>query len=209
MNKNLVLIKYPIRLALETLLMMISFVKMKIGNYEDKNLEIGSGPIRKEGWITLDRCRLSDIYWDLNKNLPFVDNQFNVVYSSHVLEHFSFKELQRLLGELYRVIKPGGIMSVCVPDGKIYIDIYNNKVDAQKFVEYQPAFISQQPMDVLNYLFYMNGEHKHMFDQESLIYHLSCAGFINCKPREFDPKLDSLARHHTSLYVECRKPESK
>ncbi len=208
MKKYFFNIKYLIRLVLDDILMTISWLKVKSNNFKGQNLEIGSGPLRKPGWLTVDKCLGADIYWDLNKKLPFRNDEFETIYSSHVLEHFSFKELQRLLAELYRILKPGGIMSVCVPDAQIYIDIYNNKKDSRKLnlTQYQPAFISEESMDALNYLFYMNGQHKHMFDRDSLIYHLSSAGFIHCIPREFDDKLDLIERHHTSLYVECRKP---
>lgn len=206
MKKYWLNLKYLMRLVLDDICMAISWFKIKQNQLNSQKLEIGSGGVCKPGWITLDKCVGADIYWDLNKSLPFANEQFDLIYSSHVLEHFSFKELQRLLAELYRILKPGGIMSVCVPDAKLYIDVYNNKENSKRLTQYQPAFISEQPMDTLNYLFYMNGQHKHMFDTESLIYHLSCAGFVNCMSREFDDKLDSLDRHHTSLYVECRKP---
>jgi len=39
--------------------------------------------------------------------LNFSDNSFDVVVSSHVYEHVS--DAERLLSEIYRVLKPGGI----------------------------------------------------------------------------------------------------
>jgi ubiquinone/menaquinone biosynthesis C-methylase UbiE len=47
------------------------------------------------------------------ENLPFEDNSFNMVYSSHVLEHIP--DQQKALKEIYRVLKPGGIHFCVVP----------------------------------------------------------------------------------------------
>ncbi|MBP6412631.1 MAG: class I SAM-dependent methyltransferase [Bacteroidia bacterium] len=47
------------------------------------------------------------------ENLPFEDNSFDMVYSSHVLEHIP--DQQKALKEIYRVLKPGGIHFCVVP----------------------------------------------------------------------------------------------
>jgi len=47
------------------------------------------------------------------EELPFDDNSFDMVYSSHVLEHIPNPE--RALREIYRVLKPGGINFCVVP----------------------------------------------------------------------------------------------
>ncbi len=47
------------------------------------------------------------------ENLPFEDNSFDMVYSSHVLEHIP--DQQMALKEIYRVLKPGGIHFCVVP----------------------------------------------------------------------------------------------
>lgn len=47
------------------------------------------------------------------EDLPFTDNSFDMVYSSHVLEHIP--DQQKALNEIYRVLKPGGIHFCVVP----------------------------------------------------------------------------------------------
>jgi len=47
------------------------------------------------------------------ENLPFDDNSFDMVYSSHVLEHIP--DQIKALNEIYRVLKPGGIHFCVVP----------------------------------------------------------------------------------------------
>lgn len=47
------------------------------------------------------------------EDLPFEDNSFDLVYSSHVLEHIP--DQNKALSEIYRVLKPGGIHFCVVP----------------------------------------------------------------------------------------------
>lgn len=43
-------------------------------------------------------------------DLPFKNNSFDVAFLGYVLHHFSKKEITSLLKEVYRIIKPGGIV---------------------------------------------------------------------------------------------------
>lgn len=54
--------------------------------------------------------------WDLRRGVPYPDESFDVVYHSHVLEHFPRKDGEAFLIECRRVLKPGGILRVAVPD---------------------------------------------------------------------------------------------
>lgn len=53
---------------------------------------------------------------DLSKGIPMPDNSCDAVYHSHVLEHFSKQQGAGLIQECWRVLKPGGILRVVVPD---------------------------------------------------------------------------------------------
>ena len=53
-----------------------------------------------------------DVYYD-GKTLPFEDNSFDSIFSSEVFEHVS--NLEEILNELNRVLKPEGMMLVTVP----------------------------------------------------------------------------------------------
>ncbi|HLL73725.1 MAG TPA: methyltransferase domain-containing protein [Pyrinomonadaceae bacterium] len=53
---------------------------------------------------------------DLRQGIPFEDGRFDVVYHSHLLEHFSKARAQLFLKECWRVLKPGGTLRVAVPD---------------------------------------------------------------------------------------------
>lgn len=47
------------------------------------------------------------------RNLPFENNTFNFIFASHVLEHID--DDQKAIGEIYRVLKPGGLAVLPVP----------------------------------------------------------------------------------------------
>jgi SAM-dependent methyltransferase len=67
---------------------------------------------------------------DLENNpLPYNDNSFDTVFSKSVLEHFYYPE--KLVMEIYRVVRPGGLVITMVPDWesiyKIFYDNYTHR----------------------------------------------------------------------------------
>ena len=48
--------------------------------------------------------------------LPFADQQFDVIFSSNVIEHIPRINYVRLLGEIHRVLRPGGRFLVGTPN---------------------------------------------------------------------------------------------
>lgn len=189
------------------LLMLGSWLRVRFVGTGSRQLEIGSGLVKESGWITLDLCRGVDVYWDLRRGLPFADATFERVYSSHVLEHFSYKDMKNLLREVLRVLKPGGVFSICVPDASIYVQVYMGQRSVSDLEFYKPALVSEMKMDLLNYIFYMDGHHHFMFDCENLAYHCKEAGFEDCRPWEFDSSIDMAARAPESIHFICRRPE--
>lgn len=57
-----------------------------------------------------------------NQDIPYDDNFFDVVYSKSVIEHFHYPE--RLVREMYRVLKPGGLALTLCPDWEFNYRIY-------------------------------------------------------------------------------------
>lgn len=53
---------------------------------------------------------------DLSKGIPFNDDSVDVVYHSHTLEHLERDVAEKFLMEIKRVLKPGGIQRIVVPD---------------------------------------------------------------------------------------------
>src|SRR5215208_7457642 len=119
-----------------------------------KKLNLGSGPFAPASWTNVDgswNARISkypaikrllgslrvvpqkqlDMPWDPNvvvhdvrRPLPFDDDSMAVVYSSHLLEHVYLTEAKRLLEECLRVLEPGGVLRVVVPDLHTIVEEY-------------------------------------------------------------------------------------
>jgi predicted SAM-dependent methyltransferase len=83
-----------------------------------KYLNLGCGSRFHRDWINLDFAASdqSIIVHDLSQGIPYPDNSIDVIYHSHVLEHFSQKQGEFFLQDCYRVLKDQGIIRVVVPD---------------------------------------------------------------------------------------------
>jgi SAM-dependent methyltransferase len=53
---------------------------------------------------------------DVRKSLPFADKTFEAAYALHVIEHLTPAEARSFVNELYRVLKPAGIVRISTPD---------------------------------------------------------------------------------------------
>lgn len=183
-------------------------IKNIINKKEIIYLEIGAGDKKGEnGWLTLDVTKSCDINWNLGKGIPFPNESIHKIYSSHLFEHFSFKEGQKLLDECLRVLVPGGLFSICVPNAKIYMEAYvkGECLDKSNFFIHKPAYNDTSRIDYVNYMAYMDGEHKYMFDEENLVAILQKKGFMNVHLRNYDPNLDRQERDFESIYAEAQK----
>lgn len=68
---------------------------------------------------------------DLRKRLPFDDNSVDAIYAGELWEHFEIGDARRLTHECYRVLKTGGVLRVCVPDGVEFWRTYLEKFDLE------------------------------------------------------------------------------
>jgi predicted SAM-dependent methyltransferase len=165
-------------------------------------LDFGGADLGRGEWTTVDVTTQCDIYWDLRLPIPLPDGSVSKIYSSHLFEHLTYEQGQKPLHQSLRLLKPGGTFSICVPNAGMYIESYlgTREIPAAYF-GWTPAFNNTTSIDAINYIAYMDGEHKYMFDQENLIYILQSTGLVNVKERKFDPTCDRLERDYESLYA--------
>jgi len=78
-----------------------------------------------------ERC-LGDYFGDA-VDLPFVDRSLDYVVASHVLEHCA--NPIKALGEWFRVLKPGGIAYVVVPDKRYTWDRNRNETPLSHMID--------------------------------------------------------------------------
>lgn len=81
-------------------------------------VNIGCGNVFHRDWINLDAVSQSNlvVQHDVRYGLPFADSSVSVCYSSHLLEHLLPQDAETFLTEILRVIEPGGIIRLVVPD---------------------------------------------------------------------------------------------
>ena len=89
-------------------------------------LNIGCGRRYHPDWTNLD-LETNDpnvIRHDIVKGVPFDESNFEVVYHSHVLEHLHPDQGRKLIEECFRVLVPGGVLRVVVPDLERIAQLY-------------------------------------------------------------------------------------
>lgn len=80
-------------------------------------LNIGCGKRFSPRWINIDLYRAPHVLrHDVRRPLPFPEGSFGAAYASHLLEHLDAEHGGRLLREAYRVLRPGGVARIVVPD---------------------------------------------------------------------------------------------
>jgi predicted SAM-dependent methyltransferase len=94
--------------------------KKKAGMYHDRiglRLNVGCGPNRKGDWLNIDLYGNPDLRLDMREEIPLPNGCCTLIYSEHFLEHLDYPEdAIRFLSECYRLLEPGGVFSVGVPD---------------------------------------------------------------------------------------------
>lgn len=162
-------------------------------------------------------CRENHIeYADATKKLPVADGSADVLYSSHVFEHLDSFETVAFLKEVKRVLCPGGILRLVVPDLRKLVEQYLKTGDADKFAA--ATYLCQpKPRTMIQKLKLllptgMQHYHRWLYDGESLSRLLAKEGFQNVTvlpPGETkikDPgELDLREREEESIYVEAEK----
>lgn len=80
-------------------------------------LNLGCGHDVRPGYTNVDSHPGSpDVVFAQLPSLPFEDNSAQEVVLSHVLEHFGYDDGKTLVAEIYRVLAPGGVAQIEVPD---------------------------------------------------------------------------------------------
>jgi predicted SAM-dependent methyltransferase len=178
-------------------------------------LHLGSGSRLLPGWLNVDVTD-SDYDIDFTRRLPWPSESFSFIVSQHVIEHLElFGELIPLLGELKRVLRPGGEIWLSCPDMEKICRLYSegrsvelvaDRLDRDRGYSTKGA----PPQQIVNDLFHQWGEHRNLLDFTLLEWALKRAGFSDvCQVNEaallerfpgFPPRCDDVM----TLYVTSR-----
>ena len=199
----------------DTALAMRFSIKAAVGRFfsrkyrQPKNtlLHLGCGSNIMVDFENLDFYR--NRFWktdfvghDLRYPLPYEDKVFEGAFSEHVIEHLYPSHAINLLREVQRVLKPGAIFRICVPDLKKYIAFYNGDRSDSKFAKFSSGCEAIWNLT-------QNWGHVSCWDAQMLGNQLLDAGFKSIKECQYlvghDPRLlrDLEHRRWESLYVEA------
>lgn len=88
-------------------------------------LNLGAGCSPMEGWLNGDIWPYpGTVYMDASRRLPFADGSVEFVRCEHLVEHLSYADSRRLLGECYRVLQADGILRISTPALEKLIALY-------------------------------------------------------------------------------------
>lgn len=183
-------------------------------NSTDLNINIGNGPFKHDGWLNVD-CSISFkqdvVACDLRRKWPLRSGSAKYIFSEHVFEHFGYPdEIGHILKECHRILKPGGVLRVIVPNAERYLRAYAD--DDEAFVR-EVGGESASKLSVVNVMMRENGFHKYAYDYGELERVLKSAGFGSVSPSslrasrhaELNLDFDDPQRDLVSLYVEAEK----
>jgi SAM-dependent methyltransferase len=129
-----------------------------------RRLHLGCGTKYLPGFLNIDGNPFNkiDLWLDLRTGLPFRSNSIDSIYSTHVFEHFYPDDLQALLNECARVLKPGGGIRLIVPNLASAIVAYSQNRNAW-FPDAFPRHFESLGGRFSNFIF-CDGQHRTAFD---------------------------------------------
>jgi len=176
-----------------------------------RRLNWGCGEWAEAGWINSDvkEDEGIDIVADIRDGLPLDSDSIDYAVSIHALPEVPFTELVPVLTELRRVLKPGGVLRLALPDLDKGIDAYHRK-DSKYFKVPDQDAKSVSAKFVTQMVWY--GYSRSLFTHEFIAEQLERAGFAKVAHCAFQQtasrypdivKLDN--REQESLFVEAVK----
>jgi predicted SAM-dependent methyltransferase len=168
------------------------------------HLHLGCGPKYLPGFLNIDANPFNriDLWLDVRNGLPFPSSAVDSIYATHMFEHFYPDELNRLLCECLRVLKPGGGIRLIVPNLASAITAYSQKQSGW-FDDSFPRHFDSLGGRFSNFIF-CDGQHRTAFDFSCLDEVLRQSGF-----REIENSAEGKSRLYGSSVPPYEPQDSK
>lgn len=132
-------------------------------------LNVGTGGKDLVGWVNLDETKPGDVLAQVPP-FPFRDECFDEILLSHVVEHMPFDDGRALMKECHRILRPGGAVTVIVPDAKIIS------------LAYLAGQVSNETLnDLYVYSYCQESQHRWFYDRRALNQLVADAGFVGLR----------------------------
>ena len=176
-------------------------------------LHLGCGKRHIPGFVHIDAIDYPHVdHVATIDSLSFIgSDSVDLIYTCHVLEHFKRREVAKVLDEWKRVMKPGGVLRISVPDFASLCDVYQRYDNKLELVI--GALFGRQD--------YLYNIHYNVFDYPTLSKILVEIGFeqirrydwretehaeIDDYSQAYIPHMDKKNGIQISLNIECVKP---
>jgi len=138
-------------------------------------IHLGCGQRVLKGYVHVDEADFDHIDYRTDvRSLPmFDDDSVDEIYASHLLEYFDRVEVCDVLAEWGRVLRPGGILRLAVPDFAALVQVYR---DAGTMESVIGPLYGRWPVPGTDMVVY----HRTVYDQKSLTEVLQANGFDEC-----------------------------
>jgi predicted SAM-dependent methyltransferase len=163
-------------------------------------------------------------YGDIVRGLPVSDDSVDGVYASHVLEHLSLEDFRTALGNTMRMLRPGGLFRLVVPDLQALVGFYQQRL-AQGVSETNSWLMrstglgterSPRGARAVAQAIFGAGAHLWMWDEFGLTTELRNAGFSEIRRCQFGDCMDRTFlevevadRFDGSCAMEARKNDTR
>lgn len=144
-------------------------------------------------WIHIDGGDYPHLKYNDITKLTFDSESVDLIYSSHVLEYFDRQEVMDVLHEWRRVLKPGGVLRIAVPDFEAMSNLYvQKKISLNQILG--PLYGKMKMSDYTIY-------HKTTYDFQSLKLICEEIGFTNFMRYDWRDTEHSNFDDHSQAYI--------
>ena len=100
-------------------------------------IHLGCGNNVKEGYLNIDKYVVGEGIENYDiLSLPFALGSVDEILAEHLVEHLSFEEESSFFSEMYRLLSPGGVLRIEVPDLEWVLKKFlNAKDEFQEFYQ--------------------------------------------------------------------------
>jgi predicted SAM-dependent methyltransferase len=151
-----------------------------------RKLHIGCGFNMIDGWLNSDYqpYPTDTLRLDATKTFAIEDNQFDYIFSEHMIEHLEYAGGSSMLNECFRVLRKDGTIRVSTPDLPFLIDLYRKDKSTQQMEYIKWATDNFVPNTDYDDVFVINNfvrawGHTFIYDEKTLRSSMEKAGFTN------------------------------
>ncbi len=170
------------------------FIRLTGWQGTKRKINLCSGANSLSGYWNLDLEPKADLILDMEKFLlPFRDDSMDVVVCISAINYFTYDRAQKIIKDVYRVLKPAGVVRFGVQNLKVLAEKYIIRDESfffEKLPNGQDRFPGKTIADKFNQWFfgfpsYDDKTSKYVYDFESLSWLFKAAGFREIKEKKY------------------------